>query len=123
MLLWPQNDIPGLHVLLIDAAREDVKEQMECGVDDSTLMLGTYFLCNIRRHNGAQVPARHLLEENDVHCPALVGGGWGSEVCVEVGEVGWMKGGEGGVWVGLGGEGEVREVGGVVVGSVVVMKE
>src|SRR5258708_37569604 len=94
MLLWPQNDIPGLHVLLIDAAREDVKEQMECGVDDSTLMLGTYFLCNIRRHNGAQVPARHLLEENDVHCPALLAGNCHSEVYVEPPHLGSLRGNE-----------------------------
>ena len=60
MLLRPQNDIPRLHVLLVDAAREDIKGQTERSVDDSRLMLGANILCNIRRPNGAQVPARAL---------------------------------------------------------------
>ena len=75
MFLRPQDNIPGLHVLLVDTAREDVKVQMECSIDDSILMLSTYILRNIRRHNDAQVPARrHFLKENDAYRPAMLGG-------------------------------------------------
>src|SRR5258707_11519770 len=108
---------------MLHAAREDVKEQTECGVDDSTLMLGAYFLCNIRRHNGAHVPARHFLEENDVHRPALLGGNCRSEVSVEPRHLRSLKLPEPPICLHLTREGEVTQVEGVIVLGLAVVKE
>lgn len=67
---------------------------MEHGIDDSTLMLGPYILCNVRRHNDTQVPARHFFEENDVDRPAVLGGNRRSEVSVEPRHLRSLKGPE-----------------------------
>src|SRR5216684_888159 len=123
MLLWPQNDIPGLQVLLLHATCEDVKGQMERSVDDSALMLGTYILCNIQRHNGVQIPAWHFLEENDIHCPALLGGNCHSEVSVEPWYLCSLKRPELLICLHLTRDGEVMQDEGVIPLGLVVVKE
>ena len=123
MLLRPQNDIPGLHVSLFDAVREDVEEQTERGVDDGIPMLDAYLLCNFRRHYGTQVPARHFLEENDVDGPAPLAGNLRSEVSVEPRYLRSLKRPESPIRLRLGRDGEVTQDEGVIPLGLVVIKE
>ena len=123
MLLRPQDDIPGLHVLLVDAAREDVKIKTERRINDSILMLGAYVLCSIRRRSDTQVPARHFLEENDVDRPAMLSGNRRSEVSIELRHLRSLKGPEPPIRLHLARDAKVAQEEGVIPLGVVVIKE
>ena len=123
MRLPLQDDIPGHHVLLIDAIRADVKIKTERGIDDSFLMIGAYFRCNFMRHNETQVSTVHVLEENDLDRPALLPGKGRSKESFELRHLPSLKGAEPPICLQLARDGKVAHDEGVIIIGVPVIEE